>query len=214
MKLTQFLLISFLFVYSGYTSSTTVSKDALSRSSDFETSDQVSQSALEAKIPVPSDPIQVSKESLIAIIMEQKKHIEQLESSQTNKFEENRNLPSSTEFNYSAWVSILLASIGVLVTVVGVMIALISFVGYKNFKESTKEAAEKISEDTASAIAREEVKNKINEIAKLELARLIDSGDLKEHLESAVDVIFRKNNTSQGMSGFNKYPEIDEEEGA
>ncbi|MCG6316670.1 hypothetical protein K6U66_02520 [Vibrio alginolyticus] len=150
----------------------------------------------------------------MAIIMEQKKHIEQLESSQANNFKENRNLPSSTEFNYSAWVSILLASIGVLVTVVGVMIALISFVGYKNFKESTKEAAEKISEDTASAIAREEVKNKINEIAKLELARLIDSGDLKEHLESAVDVIFRKNNTSQGMSGFNKYPEIDEEEGA
>lgn len=214
MKITQFLLISFLFVYSGYTSSTPVSKDTLSRSSDSETFYQMSQSGLEAKIPVSSNSMQVSKESLMAIIMEQKKYIEQLESSQANNFKENRDLPSSTEFNYSAWVSILLASIGVLVTVVGVMIALISFVGYKNFKESTKEAAEKISEDTASAIAREEVKNKINEIAKLELARLIDSGDLKEHLESAVDVIFRKNNTSQGMSGFNKYPEIDEEEGA
>lgn len=214
MKITQFLLISFLFVYSGYTSSTPASKDTLSRSSDSETFYQMSQSGLEAKIPVSSNSMQVSKESLMAIIMEQKKYIEQLESSQANNFKENRNLPSSTEFNYSAWVSILLASIGVLVTVVGVMIALISFVGYKNFKESTKEAAEKISEDTASAIAREEVKNKINEIAKLELARLIDSGDLKEHLESAVDVIFRKNNTSQGMSGFNKYPEIDEEEGA
>lgn len=214
MKITQFLLISFLFVYSGYTSSTPVSKDTLSRSSDSETFYQMSQSGLEAKIPVSSNSMQVSKESLMAIIMEQKKYIEQLESSQANNFKENRKLPSSTEFNYSAWVSILLASIGVLVTVVGVMIALISFVGYKNFKESTKEAAEKISEDTASAIAREEVKNKINEIAKLELARLIDSGDLKEHLESAVDVIFRKNNTSQGMSGFNKYPEIDEEEGA
>lgn len=199
-----------MYAYSGYTYSSPISKVIVSQTNDVTSSSSVVHSGEQANKPASDDTVQ-PPQPLLAIIMEQKKYIEQLEISNAKAFKEIDKLSSNKGVDYSAWVSILLASIGVLVTVVGVMIALISFVGYKNFKESTKEAAEKISGDTASVVAREEVNNKINEVAKLELARLIDSGELKEHLESAVDVIFRKNNTSQGMSGFNKYPEIDEE---
>ncbi|PNH95604.1 hypothetical protein [Vibrio diazotrophicus] len=207
MNRTQFFLLLIIssFTCNGYALEAAVSKSAASVKTN-----EVSE-VIQSDLKESTDA--QAQESLLTIIREQKKYIEQLEASKNQAFKEMSELSSNKGFDYSAWVSVLLASIGVLVTVVGVMIALISFVGYKNFKESTKEAAETISRTTASTVAREEVKVKINEVAKLELARLIDSGDLKEHLESAVDVIFRKNVTSQGMSGFNKYPEIDEVEG-
>lgn len=216
MKNTRFILtvIFSLFAYSGYVSSSPVSKNTVAQFNDLASYPQTVPSEQQENQPIQDGVIQQSQASLWAIIMEQKKHIDQLEISKAKALKEVEELSSNQNqggFNYSAWVSILLASIGVLVTVVGVMIALISFVGYKNFKASTKEAAEKISEDTASIVAREEVKNKINEVAKLELARLIDSGELKEHLESAVDVIYRKNKVAGGI-GFDKYPEIDEDD--
>lgn len=123
-----------------------------------------------------------------------------------------KNLHSSDDnMGFSTWTGILLACVTVIVTVLGVVMAIISFVGYRNFRSSTEEAARQISHDVASEIAREEANNKITEVAKQEIARLIDEGQLKEQLESAVDLIVRKNRTSSGeRGGFNNYPEIDE----
>lgn len=122
-----------------------------------------------------------------------------------------KTLKNIKEGGHSNWISILLACVAILVTVLGVVIALISFIGYRNFKEATTEAAEKIANDVASKVSGEVANAKIPEIAKQELTRLIDEGELKEHLESAVDIIVRRDRVAPEISGFSKYPEIDEE---
>ncbi len=115
---------------------------------------------------------------------------------------------TNDEINYSVWASILLACVTVIVTVLGVVVAIISFFGFNHVKESAKQTATEISE----IVAREQANTEINQVAKAEIARLLDSGELKEHLESAVDLIVRRNNSSNLIHGFEKYPELDEEE--
>ncbi|PSW39347.1 hypothetical protein C0W40_21320 [Photobacterium leiognathi subsp. mandapamensis] len=98
----------------------------------------------------------------------------------------------TSDINLSTWVSILLGCVAVIITVLGVIVAILSIYGYKNLKDSTLKASIAIAETTTSDIAKEEVKKCIDSIAKNELIHLIDSGQLTSHLENAVDVIIRR----------------------
>ncbi len=192
--------------------SSPAAKDIPSLQSDQVTLPQIGQGETQSKQSERLVSFKIGQDSLLAVIEEQKKYIDQLEVSKAKALEEVQDLTSKNKgIDFSVWVSILLASVAVIVTVFGLMLAIISFVGYRNFKENTKEAAEKISEDTAADVARDEVNKQINEVAKSEIANLIDSGELKVHLESAIDAIYRKNKLKTGV-GFDKYPEIDEDE--
>lgn len=115
------------------------------------------------------------------------------------------------EPGFAIWTSILLGCVAIIVTALGVIIGLLALVGYKEIKNETKKTAESIakqvSEETSSQVANAQV----NEITKTEVAKLIQNGDLREQLESAVDVIMRKNLTQTEPSGFLQYPELDEE---
>lgn len=110
--------------------------------------------------------------------------------------------------SYADWTTITLACVAVLVTVLGVLIAILSVWGYKNIAREAKNSAEAVSSDISSRIAKEQVESCINQIAKEELAKLIDTGELRQHLEAAIDMIYR----NDGLSGFNKFPEVDQEE--
>ncbi|WP_252106369.1 MULTISPECIES: hypothetical protein [unclassified Halomonas] len=116
------------------------------------------------------------------------------------------------KMSYSDWAAITLACVAILVTILGVLIALLSVWGYRNIAREAKTSAENVSNTISSAIAQQQVENCINDIAKEELIKLIDSGDLQKHLEDAVDLIYRNYALTGGSNnGFSKYPEIDEE---
>lgn len=110
----------------------------------------------------------------------------------------------SSSISYADWAVIALTCVAVLVTVLGVLIALLSFWGFRNISKEAKN----ISEKTASNITEREVASCINGIAKVELAKLIREGELREPLENAVDMIFRQQDLS---TGFSEFPELDEE---
>ena len=147
----------------------------------------------------------LNQEELILLIEKQNETIQKITSDvQKIQYRDNG-------ITFPIWTSILLGCVAILVTVLGVIIAIISFVGYRNFEQSAKKTSEQISEATATRIAQDVADQTINQVAKDELARLIDEGELTRHLESAVDMIVRKKSNRDELSGFNKYPELDEE---
>lgn len=120
------------------------------------------------------------------------------------------NLKNGNKFDYAVWASILLGCVTIIITLISVILAMISIVGYRNFKKNIEQRVQNIS----STIAKEETTKQIDAVAKKELARLIDDGALTKHLESAVDLVFLryKGRPEDIDNGFNKYPELDEEE--
>lgn len=116
---------------------------------------------------------------------------------------DDKEVPSSS-ISYAEWAAIVLTCVAVLVTVLGVLIALLSFWGFRNIAKE----ARSISEKTASNMTKKQVENCINDIAKVELAKLIREGELREPLENAVDIIFRAQDFS---NGFSEFPELDED---
>ncbi|MEZ8388252.1 hypothetical protein AB6C53_03175 [Vibrio splendidus] len=160
-----------------------------------------------------SDIAQTEKSTVAGLLKQQTKLISDLQKQQLDSAQQIIALSSSKDdMSYAFWVSILLACVTIIVTVLGVVIAIISFFGFNHVKQSAKDAAEKLSRSVASEVAKEESNKKINEVAKTEIARLLDGGELQEHLESAVDLIVRDKQTSSETSGFNKYPELDLED--
>lgn len=118
---------------------------------------------------------------------------------------------SEDSMSYSDWAAITLACVAVLVTVLGVLIAILSVWGYNNIAREAKNSAESVSNDASSRIAKLQVESCINDIAKEELIKLIDTGELRKHLEDAVDLIYRNHALTEGLrDGFGKYPELDE----
>ncbi|MDT3282980.1 MULTISPECIES: hypothetical protein [Shewanella] len=164
--------------------------------------------AEKAQVPLPNNN---QNQDLLDTIEQYKKVVGDLKSEQQelkNSLTEIENTNSS--MNYSMWISILLACVTVIITTLGVVVAVVAFYGYRNVRDSAKEAAHIVASD----VAKMEANIQINHVAKTEIARLLDAGELKEHLESAVDLIIRANFTTSvitGSSGFNKYPEVDEE---
>lgn len=85
--------------------------------------------------------------------------------------------------SFSSWASFLLTTVAVLVTVLGVVIALISFIGFRGIKAQAEAIATKAAED--------QVQIKLHGIAVDEFSRLIDEGAFNKQLNSAVDMILR-----------------------
>lgn len=110
--------------------------------------------------------------------------------------------------NYYAWVSILLGCIGVIITIFSVVVAIVSFIGYRNFEKKIEITVKTIS----SKVAAQEAVKQLDVITKKELVRLINDGALNKHLEDAVSIVFLRSDNSNKDAGFKKYPEIDEEE--
>ena len=75
---------------------------------------------------------------------------------------------------------IMITAAGVIVTTLAVIMAVLTFVGYKDLISKAENKAVEVATST------------INEIASTEITKLIDSGVFKEHIMEAVDkVVFR-----------------------
>ncbi|GGF54241.1 hypothetical protein GCM10011332_04560 [Terasakiella brassicae] len=90
-----------------------------------------------------------------------------------------KSLPNNENY-FGAWVSILLAAVTVVVTVFGVVIAILSFFGYRETLKKATEVAEEKATETAGAAA------------KAEIERLVSAGEFNDSIELAVDKVVYK----------------------
>lgn len=147
--------------------------------------------------------------NLQALIEKNNQAIELLAANQEKLISEVRDIKGETKVDYAGWASILLACVGIIITIMSVILAVVSIIGYRNFRKSIEINVKRISTE----VAKSETTIQIDSVAKKELVRLIDEGALAKHLESAVDMIFLRRKPEQKESGFEKYPELDKEDG-
>ncbi|EOV4175391.1 hypothetical protein ACONW8_001199 [Yersinia enterocolitica] len=152
--------------------------------------------------------IDTNEKILYELIGKNNQSIELLTANQAKLINEISEIKDNVKVDYSGWTSILLACVGIIITIISLMLAVISIIGYRNFKKSIELSAKKISTE----VAKSETTIQIDAVAKKELVRLIDEGALAKHLESAVDMIFLRRKPEQKESGFDKYPELDKED--
>ena len=148
-------------------------------------------------------------ESVITTQQESLKELNEKYSTLLNKLESDQNKESN--FNFAIWVTILLGCVTIIITVLGVVVALISIFGYKKIKDSAQSIAEEKSKEVAGQIAEDEVNKQLHGITITEIARLIDEGKLTPQIQSVVDMLLRTNSYKEGSSGFDIYPEFDAE---
>lgn len=149
-------------------------------------------------------------QSIITTQQEALKELNEKYSTLLNKLESDQNNKESN-FNFAIWVTILLGCVTIIITVLGVVVALISIFGYKKIKDSAQLIAEEKSKEVASQIAKDEVNKQLHGITIIEIARLIDDGKLTPQIQSVVDMLLRTNSYKEGSSGFDIYPEFDAE---
>ncbi|MHA7845633.1 hypothetical protein [Serratia sp. D1N4] len=157
------------------------------------------------------NPIENKQSSYIKNVEFDNQKIMTLLEQQQKLTEEIENLKNKSNVDYSMWASILLACVTVIITILSVILAIVSIIGYTNFKKSIELKVADIS----SSVAINEVTTQIDAVAKKEIARLIDEGAFTKHLASAVDMaIIRGNkNPDEYEVSFENYPELDEEDG-
>lgn len=202
MKKISFLLLPLLLCIISYSPVATATNTAPTKESQTET--------YQLSTPLSNEKADNLDLALLEVIEQQKKLISNLNEKQQHLQEQIDQ--SEGEISFSLWVSVLLACVTIIVTVFGVIVALVTFFGFKNVKESAIKSAEELSTSVASEVARREANQQINEVAKKEIAYLLDNGELKEHLESAVDLIVRRQMKDNSSNGFSKYLEFDLEE--
>lgn len=94
-------------------------------------------------------------------------------------------LENSSGLNFAVWTGILLASVAVILTVLGIVMALFSFLGYKKMINSAQDAATKISTEKATEVT-ERLAPVVTESV---LIKLIDKGNFDAVIFSAVQKV-------------------------
>ncbi|MFX5346355.1 hypothetical protein ABTC95_09420 [Acinetobacter baumannii] len=152
----------------------------------------------------------LNKEELLSIILKQDKSIDDINKKyESLKLELASQKEANTNLEFPVWISIVLGCVAILVTVLGVIVAILSIFGYQKIKDSATKITEEKTLETATTVAKDVVNDQLQGIASTEVARLIAEGELREELERAVDMILRRNRDTQNATGFNKYPELD-----
>lgn len=112
-------------------------------------------------------------------------------------------------FSYADMAAVSISVVSVLITVLGIVVAILSFWGYRNIQKTVQAQAANI----AKAHAAEAVSLAIQDIASEELKKIIDEGNLNKHLQDAVDVILRSQRAVIFSKTSELLNEIDQEEG-
>lgn len=115
---------------------------------------------------------------LDSLVSEQKKQIQYMQ-------EKLEKLENSSGLNFAVWTGIVLASVAVILTALGIVMALFSFVGYKKMINSAKDAAERISTDKASEVT-EKLAPVVTESV---LLKLLDKGNFDAIIFEAVQKV-------------------------
>ncbi len=129
--------------------------------------------------------------NLERIVEDQSRKIEAL-SSKLEKSNDN-------EMDFSILAGILLAAVAVIVTTLGVALAIFSFFGYKKIMNSAQDAAATIATNKATEIA----KAKTHEATKEVLIELIENDSFNDIIEESVEKFIYRGIQSYGQADLN-----------
>lgn len=123
----------------------------------------------------------LNKEELLSIILKQDKSIDDINKKyESLKLELASQKEANTNLEFPVWISIVLGCVAILVTVLGVIVAILSIFGYQKIKDSATKIAEEKTLETATTVAKDVVNDQLQGIASTEVARLIAEGELRE----------------------------------
>jgi len=91
---------------------------------------------------------------------------------------------SELDMSYSDLAAILLGAVAIIVTVLGVFIAILAFWGYSQFRKSSKIAAVQY---VKTELEKGKIRSEISEIVVAEVIRQLDDGKLRKFIEDAVN---------------------------
>ncbi len=94
-------------------------------------------------------------------------------------------LEDSSGLNFAVWSGILLTSVAVILTALGIVMAVFSFFGYKKMINGAKEAATRISTEKASEVTEELVPN----ITETVLLKLLEEGNFDDLIFEGIEKV-------------------------
>lgn len=116
--------------------------------------------------------------ALKTLIDEQKDKIASLQ----NKLD---TIENSSGLNFAVWSGIILTSVAILLTTLGIIIAVFSFFGYKKVMNGAKDAAKNVSKDKATEITERLAPTLTENI----LLKLLENGNFDEIIQQAVEKV-------------------------
>jgi uncharacterized membrane protein len=134
---------------------------------------------------LPNTPVELYEiqQLKIAIALQETK-VQNLE----KKLEAQIKATNTAGISFEVWIGILLACIAILLTVLGLGMAILSFFGYNKVVSSAATSAETV----AKAKAEETVKILVGKATEDEIIKLIDKGNFNTIISHAVDnVVYR-----------------------
>lgn len=143
--------------------------------------------AYAAKVQTPTQEVSVSNDSVFLTKERSKiEHLEKLIFEQDLKIkqlEAEKKSADGSGMNFAVWIGILLASVSVVVTVLGVVMAIFSFYGYRKMIDNAKRQAANEAKSVASTVA----KANVHDATKTTLIELINDRKLDSIFEELVE---------------------------
>lgn len=162
---------------------------------------------------IVQDPELARNAQLMTVIEKQNNEIEFLTKLLTNRSYLNESVKLTNKdveqskvdkMSYADMAAISISSVSVLVTIIAIVIAVLSFWGYQSLKKMV--AAE------ATKTATDEIAIKIHQVVRTELANIVDNGQLNKSLEAAVDLILRRQDCDNNNNVQELLTELDAED--
>ncbi|WP_421318803.1 hypothetical protein [Aeromonas veronii] len=111
-------------------------------------------------------------------------------------------------FSYADMAAISLTAVSILITILGIVVAILSFWGFKNIQKTVQIQAAEV----ANAHAVKTVPLELSNVASKELKKIIESGLLNAQLQDAVDMILRREQPPEKSKVSQLLSELDEGE--
>lgn len=158
-----FILAAFPFADANPNQSNVQVSSNIGKAGERTASEESNENHLNSDIPKEKDVQNYSKKQILAL----EKKVASLEEERSN-------------VSFTEWTGVLLACISVMLTVLGIVIAILSFIGYRSTVKKAEEIATNKTEETVSVITRKMLSEKI------------EDGSFNDIIEEAVDkVVFK-----------------------
>lgn len=133
------------------------------------------------------------KHQLQSAETDERESLIQLQQQKINELETKFNkLDNSGGMNFAVWTGILLAAVAIILTALGVVMAMFSFLGYKKIMSSVHDIATSISENVAKEVAKEIAEDLTPGVTEGVLIKLFEEKRFDTVINQAVEkIIYR-----------------------
>lgn len=96
---------------------------------------------------------------------------------------------TSSGMNFAVWTGLLLACVAIILTTLGVVMAIFSFLGYKKITRSARDISTVISKNVAEEVARDIAEKIAPHVTESVLVKLFEENKFDQVIKDAVEVV-------------------------